>query len=180
MDCRKCHSDLTAYLDEELPGSEAVEMERHLEKCALCRQECEELRAAMHMITVHVHEIDPAPETWHQLRARLVEMPPPTGSFGLFRFLILYRWVTAVGTVAATLLLAVGIWGFIDYRHSQSELQSYMNDYMQMRNINERLHILAVTEPASPIESTGAFTLENPFTEMRPVALTNPFRVEER
>jgi hypothetical protein len=180
MDCPKCHDDLTAYLDEELPVAETQEMKLHLEKCAPCREECEGLQSSTSLIAIHVGEIDPAPEIWQQLRSRLQEMPPPTGFFGLFRFLIGYRWVAALGTVAATLLLAAGMWGILQYRRTQRELESYMNDYIRMRNTAEQLHTLRIAQPPSAIEPMGHHTLENPFAEIRPVSITNPFRAEER
>lgn len=180
MDCQNCSDNLTAYLDEELTDPESDEIRQHLDGCPPCREEHQDLKASMSLIAVNTRQIDPAPQIWHLVRARLVEMPPPTASSIFFRFLVVNRWATALGTMAVTVMLAGGVWGYMEYRHSQIQLESYMNDYIQMRNITEKLHNLQEAEPAAQIETAVPIFSENPFAEIRPVSFTNPFRAEER
>jgi hypothetical protein len=183
MDCRQCTEDMTAYLDGELAESETVEMKVHLDKCDSCSYECDELRESKTLVATHAPELLPAPEIWNNLRARIAEMPPPSGSTGFFRFLVVNRWATAVTTLAATLLLALGMWGYLQYRQTQSDLESYMSDYIETRTIAERLHSLQMAESAgkpASIETLVPSAPENPFAEIRPVSFSNPFRVEER
>jgi anti-sigma factor RsiW len=183
MDCRQCTEDMTAYLDGELAEADAEQMKVHLNKCDSCSYECDELRESKTLVATHAAEILPAPEIWNNLRARIQEMPPPVGSSGFFRFLVVNRWATAVATLAATVLLAIGMWGYMQYRQTQSDLESYMNDYIEMRNIAERLHSLRMADSAgrpASMETRLPGAPENPFADIRPVSFNNPFRVEER
>jgi hypothetical protein len=184
MDCHKCNDDLTAFLDGEIAGLQRDEMESHLEKCPPCRQECEDLRGTATLISNYAADLDPAPQIWNNLRVRIMEMPAPVTPPGFFRFLVLNRWATATATMAATVLLALGLWGYMEYRQSQDDLAIYMDDYIQMRNLTERLHSLQVVQSSSSAgfatEALGPEVPENPFAEIRPVSMTNPFRAEER
>lgn len=45
MNCRRVESQLSAFLDGELPGSEMLEIRRHLGRCSACAAEAESLRA---------------------------------------------------------------------------------------------------------------------------------------
>jgi hypothetical protein len=120
---------------------------------------------------------------WNNLRARISEMPSPTGPPGFFRFLVLNRWTAAAATVAATVVLALGLWGYLQHQQSERELQSYMSEYIEMRNITERLHSLDRVEaaPGTPEPSVlRAVYDENPFAASRSVSFDNPFRSEER
>jgi negative regulator of sigma E activity len=183
MDCRQCSDDLTAYLDGELPDSVAERMRRHLEECRPCQAEYKNLRDSASLIELHAKQIEPAPEIWNNLRARIEEMPAPTGSFGFFRFLVINRWAAATVTLAAMVLLAFGLWGYIQYQQSERELESYMSEYIEMRTIMERLHSLQMMEAQgnpSVIEAIGSSQTENPFANIRPVSFDTPFRTEEK
>jgi negative regulator of sigma E activity len=183
MDCRQCSNDLTAYLDGEIPDSVAEQMRRHLEECRPCHAEYQELRNSASFVESHAGEIEPAPEIWNNLRARIAKMPAPTGSFGYFRFLVMNRWAAAAVTLAAMVVLALGLWGYMQHQQSERELESYMNEYNEMRTIMERLHSLQMMEAhgdPSIIEAIGSSQMENPFASIRPVSLDNPFRTEEK
>ncbi|MBZ5500274.1 MAG: zf-HC2 domain-containing protein [Acidobacteriia bacterium] len=183
MDCRQCNDDLTAYIDGELADSTADEMSRHLEKCRPCHDEYQDLRDSAVFVVSHTQELEPVPEIWNNLRSRIAEMPAPADAFGFFRFLVVNRWAAATATLAATLILALGLWGYMQYQQSQNELETYMNDYIQMRTITERLHTLQLMEadntPPS-VETAAPGSVENPFADIRPVSYSNPFRSEER
>jgi negative regulator of sigma E activity len=181
MDCRECRDDLTAYLDGEIPDSVAEQMRRHLEECRPCHAEYRDLRDSASFVELHAGEIEPAPEMWNNLRARIAEMPAPTGSFGIFRLLVMNRWAAATVTLAAMVVLAFGLWGYMQHQQSERELESYMNEYIEMRTIMERLHNLQMTEAQGDpavIESIGSSQMENPFASIRPVSFDNPFRAE--
>jgi hypothetical protein len=86
-------------------------------------------------------------------------------------------------TLAAMVLLAFGLWGYIQYQQSERELESYMSEYIEMRTIMERLHSLQMMEAQgnpSVIEAIGSSQTENPFANIRPVSFDNPFRTEEK
>jgi hypothetical protein len=158
-------------------------MQRHLEECRACQAEYQELRDSASFVELHAGPIDSAPEMWNNLRARIAEMPAPTASFGLFRLLVMNRWAAATATLAAMVVLAFGVWGYMQHQQSEREFQSYMNEYIEMRTIMERLHSLQVAEAQGDpaiIEAIGSSQMENPFSSIRPVSFDNPFRGEEK
>jgi len=183
MDCQQCSDDLTAYIDGELDESAARQLKNHLETCDPCRAEYEELRDSATFVSEHAAELEPVPEIWNNLRSRIAELPAPAGSSGVSRLLVMNRWAAMLATVAAMVVLALGLWGFERYEQSRSELESYMNEYIQMRTAQERQYELQmIQERANALQNEpGAEqTTDNPFADMRPVALTNPFHVEAR
>jgi hypothetical protein len=183
MDCRQCNDDLTAYIDGELAESVAEQMRHHLEKCPPCRAEFVDLKDSATFVVAHAQVLEPVPEIWNNLRSRIAEMPAPNGSFGFFRLLVVNRWAAAAATLAATIVLSLGLWGYMQYQQSQSEIEAYMSNYVQRRNISEQLHTLQLIEAEhgqSAVETTGLGTMENPFAQMRPISFNNPFRSEER
>lgn len=44
MNCKRVESQLSAFLDGELPGSEMLDIRRHLGRCSACAAEVESLR----------------------------------------------------------------------------------------------------------------------------------------
>ena len=183
MDCRQCNEDMTAYMDGELEGSAAEEMRIHLAKCPPCHGEYRDLRDSTALVVAHARELDPVPEIWNNLRNRIAEMPPPAGSFSIFRFLTVNRWATAITVLAATIALAVGMWDYMQYQQSQSDLEASLNGYVRIRTVAERFHgrQLAKAQNVSlNMDYFGPKDLKNPFAEPQPVSYTNPFKSEDR
>ncbi len=174
MDCRQCSDDLSAYIDGELSEGAAAQMQEHLAKCPPCRDQHDDLVNSVTFVTEHTGVLEPVPEIWNNLRARIAEMPPPSESGGLSRFLAMNRWPAMIATLAATLLLALGLWGYLRYEQSQRDLESYMNEYIQMRTAQEELHLRRISQ--SQDESGVGMIMENPFADIRPAVFTNPFR----
>ncbi len=180
MDCPECCDNLTAYLDGELAEALVERMKRHLEECAPCRVEFRELRESSDFVARNVRALEPVPEIWNNLRARIAEMPAPGGSFGFFRILVLNRWKAAAATLAATVILALGLWGFLQYQQSQRELASYMSEYLQKRAIQESMHALRMNgENNNPSPVLKGYP-DNPFMSIKAVSFDNPFRSEDR
>ena len=183
MDCRLCSDELTAYLDGELSSTAAEQIREHLGKCPPCHEELHTLREAAAFVESHAREVEPVPEIWNNLRARITEMPAPAGPSGFFQFLVVNRWAAAAATLASTAVLALGLWGYMEHQASQRAFESYMSDYLLMRTVTERLHGLQIRQ-AKQLLSEGGVTRsmrsENPFLDGRPVPLANPFILEER
>ena len=183
MDCRLCSDDLTAYLDGELSSSAAEQIRQHLGKCPRCLDDFQALRGAAAFVESHAREVEPVQEIWNNLRARIAEMPAPDGPSGFFQFLVVNRWAAAAATLTSTVVLALGLWGYMERQASQRAFESYMNDYLLMRTVTERLHAVQIRQ-AKHMLSEGGVTRssfsENPFFEGRPVSLANPFVSEER
>jgi anti-sigma factor RsiW len=183
MECRDCSDDLTAYIDGELAGPAAEQVRRHLEKCPPCDDDYRGFKDAAVFMERQARELEPSPEIWNQLRARISEMPAPANSSGYFGFLAVNRWAGAAVTLAATVVLALGLWGYRQYQESQAQIESYVNEYIVTRSVAERIHAVQlrqVRKVHAGSDSAIPKVLENPFTEIRPVSLTNPFQTEER
>ncbi len=183
MDCQRCMDDMTAYMDGELEGAVAEDMRDHLTKCLPCQAEYQDLKDSTAMVVEHAGELEPVPEIWNNLRNRIAEMPPPSRSLSPFRFLVVNRWAAAVTTVAATIALALGTWTYVQYQQSQSDLESSLSGYVRIRTITERYHGRQLTDANKSSINMNYFgpnEMRNPFAEIRPVSLTNPFKSEER
>ena len=50
MNCKTVQISLSAYLDGELAGSEMLEVRHHVQECAVCAREAEELRTLKTML----------------------------------------------------------------------------------------------------------------------------------
>ncbi len=183
MDCRQCNDDMTAYIDGELDKATAEQMGVHLDRCPPCRDEYRGLKNSAAFVTAHVREIDPTPELWNNLRIRIAEMPPPSSSTGFFHFLVVNRWTAAIATLAATVVLAVGIWSYVQRQNAQSDLEASFREYIETRTVAEQIHsqrLLDAENAPFSEESIGPKSLDNPFADIRPVSLVNPFRSEQR
>jgi hypothetical protein len=183
MECRLCSDELTAYIDGELSSSSAEKIREHLEKCPPCHEELQALREAAAFVESHAREVEPVPEIWNNLRARIAEMPAPAGPPGFFQFLVVNRWAAAAATLASTAILALGLWGYMERQASQRAFESYMNDYLLMRTVTERLHAVQIRQTKHMMAEGGVARLmlsENPFVEGRSFSLANPFISEER
>ncbi len=60
MNCFTCERNLSAYLDDELPMDERIELESHLDACEICRAEFESHQMAWEM--AHQVHAEAAPE----------------------------------------------------------------------------------------------------------------------
>jgi hypothetical protein len=183
MDCRKCSEDMTAYMDGELNDSTAEQMSIHLDRCPPCRDEYRDLKDSATFVVAHSDQIDLTPELWNNLRVRIAEMPPPSGAGGIFRFLVVNRWTAALATLAATVVLAVGVWSYVQYQNSQSELEASFQMFFRTRTVAERLHgrqLVDAEKAPFNEEFVVPKGLDNPFADVRPVSLVNPFRSENR
>jgi anti-sigma factor RsiW len=183
MNCRQCSEDLTAFIDGELPGSDAEHLRLHLEMCPPCNAEYRDLSASADFVDTHARDLEPMPEIWNNLRARISEMPSPANSGGIFQFLTVNRWAAAMATLAATVVLAIGIWGYQQHQATEREFETFVNEYLVQRSVAERIHALQIRQTRNIIptgELTPAAFLENPFAEGRAKSMTNPFQSEEK
>lgn len=72
MNCFTCERNLSAYLDDELPMDERIELEGHLDACAACRIEFESHQTAWE--AAHRATAEAAPDTiWQGIEGQFVE-----------------------------------------------------------------------------------------------------------
>lgn len=183
MDCRQCSDELTAYIDGELAESAAQQIRDHLRECGPCREQHKEIVNSEAFVVEHAVQLEPVPEIWNNLRARIAELPPPTESGGFSRFLALNRWPAMFATIAATLVLAFGLWGYYQHQQSARGLEAYMNEYIQTRTAQENQRnqqMVQTQDTAGQDEASSELILGNPFAEIRPAVFVNPFRGEDK
>ena len=93
---------LSAYLDQQLRAGEQLRVEAHLQRCAACRRELEELRA-----TVRLLQQVPQPALPRSFVLRAAPTPSPAwGAGGLVRLL---RPMQAAAVAAVVVLMAVAL-----------------------------------------------------------------------
>jgi hypothetical protein len=111
-------------------------------------------------------------------------MPTPRSSPGLFGILAVDRWGGALVTLAATVVLAVGLAAYWQHRQAQQlELQAFMEEYIQMRAVQERYHAMLIQDTiydAREIQARVPIGAENPFAPPPRPAPANPFAQEAR
>ncbi len=93
MFSRHVSRELAAYADRELGN--AVDVERHIGQCALCREEFEQVQFGMAMIE-HLPSVDAPPAIWASIKTAIDAKP---------REKPIWRWAFA----AAVLLTVAGI-----------------------------------------------------------------------
>jgi anti-sigma factor RsiW len=184
MDCRECKGDLTAYLDGELPGAASERVRQHLNHCPPCRTEYEGLQESVSFVASHAPAIEPMPELWNNLRARISELPAAPRSSGLSAYFLMNRWAAAAATLAATVVLAIGLSAYYQHLDRQrKDLEEYRNAYVQMRTMQERDYIELIRETRADVPPIGIrahLEAENPFARPPREAPNNPFKVEAR
>jgi hypothetical protein len=170
MDCKQCGENLTAFLDGELRSSDSTQLCLHLNLCPSCADELRTLKESADFITSHCRHLDPHPESWNMVRARLSAVD----STDRFRFFAPNRWRIAVVWMA--IVAAMGI-GYGQYRQYQSQnLKDYMTQYIQDREA--RSPFQSVKWNANADFRTEAPYADNPFVEIISAATENPFSSE--
>ncbi len=91
MTCNKAQRYISEYVDGTLGARQAAALERHLERCAGCREVLEDFRA-MKLSAAELPAPEPGDEVWSRIRTGLVraaasakrpETSPSRGLFGL-------------------------------------------------------------------------------------------------
>jgi anti-sigma factor RsiW len=185
MDCEKCVNELTAYLDGELSEPRAREIGLHTQVCRSCSAELQAMKESAAFLDSRVRTVEPRPEMWQNVRARISVLEAPAPSDGLTGFIEMHRWATVAAGLIAAVALAAGAWEFISYEQSQKQLRQYMNAYVQERESRDagaspgKFSPSTGAVPRSPI-SPVAFSGDdsNPFLKVDSIPDGNPFRAE--
>jgi anti-sigma factor RsiW len=106
---------LQAWLDGELPRSEAEELERHVERCARCCETLEEAKAVLEALRSD-GDAEPLHSMWPAVRARIA--PGGARRFG-FAFGVATSLAAAAGLIIGMALGSTG-----DLRQSQESVDS--------------------------------------------------------
>ena len=78
MNCFQCERNLSAYLDDELPMDERLEIESHVDDCEPCRSEFESHQAAWE--AAHQAAAEAAPDgLWQGIESQLHEQGGQAG-----------------------------------------------------------------------------------------------------
>jgi len=162
MSCERMESRILGYIDGRLKGSEKLEVEKHLAKCAPCRMRVEEFRAVSGLLE-ELPVIEPSPEFDMRVHA-LVAAEPVKQSW--------WAWLHVQPRVAfaASMLLLAAIW-LGHYRQPQA--QSPWNDpvvadeqMMQDLPVLEDHDVLSNFEPLKelppPVQNEEAQSQQQP------------------
>lgn len=174
MDCPKYVDDLTAYTDGELSHDVAERLRLHLNGCASCAAELRGLQEAAVFVDSHLRELKPRPELWANVRSQIATIEVSPRPAGFLQMLHAGRWLTATAALAATLLLTLGVWEYIQKRRSDEAFHQYMTEQIEIRRLqDEKLGLdIQVSNPTSQ----GKFS-DNPFvTVSEETTFRNPFR----
>ena len=174
MDCRECSSEMTAFLDGELPQSRGRQVRSHIDACLACTADLNALREAADLVHAHHRKLEPHPAGWNRVLVRL-DGAGKASRHGWLA-LLFTRWQP----VAISLIgfgLALGLWSYQRHIDSQRALEHYMTQYVQVREAQERSHRHQAPKPtggkfAHP-ETPGS---ENPFLLIHQTTQGNPFR----
>jgi predicted anti-sigma-YlaC factor YlaD len=101
MNCQDVVSRLDELVDDALPAQEAAVVRDHLEACAACRGELQEIRGLLEQVRGLPDEIEPERDLWPGIAARLESRRPARRS-------TIVSWPQALGAAAA-LLMAVAV-----------------------------------------------------------------------
>jgi|WetSurSiteA1Bulk_404760.scaffolds.fasta_scaffold08425_2 anti-sigma factor RsiW len=157
MDCTHCAEDLTAFLDGELSNTASERVRAHLQSCASCTEDLRSLREVGAFVALHSHELEPRPESWNLVRARINESTLAAPS----RFWRFNYGQIAIATAAVVAALALG---YMQYQQIQRQnLDKYIAQYVQQREAQIRVQ-----------------AENNPFMEVNRVFDGNPFRSEDQ
>lgn len=109
MRCHEINELLSAYFDGLLDPSVQNTVDLHLEECAACRTELEDLAMVAGLVR-NLPLVEPPVEFGKELRSKLENLKSPGSSPGLLKKLVSGRWSTLVA-LAASFLLVFGIAG---------------------------------------------------------------------
>jgi hypothetical protein len=184
MDCRQCGENLTAYLDGELSRTDLEQVRNHLGACIACADELRWLQESAAFIQSHVQELNPRPELWNLVRARI----STTASLPMRRHFMLFSWRFAA---AALTIFAIFAAGYLQYQQSEKKsLNQYISRYIKEREARRQPQTMAantennrrseIPYEENPFLEVSASLVDNPFMEANAATAENPFRSEER
>lgn len=106
--CKPFQNQLTAYIHGELNDKAAAALQEHLESCATCRSELEELRGTLRLLDEAL-AVAPAPQElspWWKLRQY---RNPPKITWGNIWFTPQFKSMVAASVIAACFIVFSGI-----------------------------------------------------------------------
>ena len=162
MDCKQCAEELTAFLDGELSTANSERVKSHLRTCIPCSEEVRSLQEVGDFVESNSRVLDPRPESWNMVRARIYQEIPESSS----RDWMSQRWRFAIAALA---VLAAFVIGYGQYIHiQQRNLDRYISQYVRERETHR-------TQAQNDNPETY-----NPFIEVKAPVSENPFRSEDR
>src|SRR2546429_1898728 len=103
-DCRNIRRELSAYLDGELTPPQRTEVETHLESCAHCQQELNEMKTLVTGVTA-LPKLQPAPRFLADVRRKIARDEKP-GALSWQDYVFRPLWLKVPLEVAALIVIA--------------------------------------------------------------------------
>ena len=174
MNCTESTNNLTAYLDQQLSGTETKGLESHLGSCPKCREELESLRESSSFLDSKVRELEVNPALWNTVRVRISATPAPANATSFWDFLAFPRWAAIAAATAALLVLgSLGVSEYLKREQTRQALSQYMQQYVQAREAQEQLHQSSTVSMNRPEQTEYP---DNPFvTSTEETQYSNPF-----
>jgi mycothiol system anti-sigma-R factor len=142
MNCEKTLTLLHAYLDDELDIPTALQLERHLQECANCRQQLEAAQA-VHQAVAQQAVYHPAPAGLREkmtqaIRAEAVAQARDIRGGSPFRSTRLM----AFSALAAVILLAIGsVWMFLRVGQPRPQIAELVDSHVRSLEANHLLDV---------------------------------------
>jgi len=135
------------YVNQTLDDAEQARVDHHLAQCAQCRHEVELLRGLQSMVSEPVADADPAP-SFARLRDRLRSphaSSPPVRSRSAWSDWPM--WLR--GAVAASCVLAIGLFGLASYRGDPPAMYRTLGDAPAAGAVadGDLRHLIVVFDP---------------------------------
>ena len=135
---------LSAFLDGELPASDADVLARQIEGDAGLAARIERLGAANTAFVQAISRIDDAPMT-PGLKAAMAT--PPTASVIAFRPRGLIAFISEHRAIAASLVAAAAVWGVMSSASTRAPMDPFATDQDGLVMANSQLHDMLESAP---------------------------------
>jgi hypothetical protein len=141
--------------------------------CASCSDELRSLKEAADFIESHRSDLEPRPESWNLVRARMASAD--SRFFPPLQLLAPSRWRIAAAALALIAALALGYQQYQQFQ--RRSLDQYISQYIREREAHRQPQsILGGPETNPQIQIPYA---DNPFIEVKATLADNPFRSED-
>lgn len=138
MLCHDICEMLSPYIDGMLDPSRIALVEEHIAACPKCRQEYDDLTAAVEMVR-ELPEVNPPSDFSAKLYQQIMTLPPPVAGkgaeTGLKRQPVWRIWLQK-GAVAAVLLFAVGITALLGNDFINPKLRTSLVEHQEIGKLS--------------------------------------------
>jgi len=142
LNCKKCRSLLSRYLDKELDNKQQEEVTNHLRNCSACKKELKTIKEMDKMCSIRFFD-EPSEEYWSSILPRLRRIIPYKKEESLIeKFLIIFKEkflfnpnAIKFATAASLLVISAVVFSKVDIRSIESKI---FRNNLQSAKLNEK------------------------------------------